>query len=71
MDIREGQVLRHSVDGVIFTVVQIINKMVVLESQDGNRRILTQIGALRLKSFYLKGGAQGAVKQFEGPFPHI
>ena len=39
MEIREGEVFRHSTGGVSFTVKQIVNKMVVLESQDGKRQI--------------------------------
>jgi len=54
MDIREGEVFRHSLDGVNFTVRQIVNNTVVLESQDGKRQILTGVDTLKLKSFYLK-----------------
>ena len=54
MDIREGEVFRHSSDGVSFTVKQIVNNMVVLESPDGKRQILTGVETLKLKSFYLK-----------------
>ncbi len=54
MDIREGEVFRHSLDGVNFTVKQIVNNMVVLESHDGKRQILTGVDTLKLKSFYLK-----------------
>jgi len=55
MDIREGDVFRNSSDGVSFTVKKIVNDMVVLESQDGKRQILTGVDTLKLKSFYLKG----------------
>ncbi len=55
MDIREGEVFRNSSDGVRFTVKKIVNDMVVLESQDGKRQILTGVDTLKLKSFYLKG----------------
>ena len=54
MDIREGEVFRHSSDGVSFIVKKIVNNMVVLESQDGKREILTGVDTLKLKSFYLK-----------------
>ena len=54
MDIREGEVFRHSSDGISFIVTKIVNNMVVLESQDGKRQILTEVGTLKLKSFYLK-----------------
>ena len=55
MDIREGEVFRHSLDGMSFTVKRIVNNMVVLESQDGKRQILTGVDTLKLRSFYLKG----------------
>ena len=55
MDISEGEVFRNSSDGVIFTVKEIVNNMVVLESQDGMRQILTGVDSLKLESFYLKG----------------
>ena len=72
MDIREGEIFRHSTDGVVFTVKQIVNNMVVLESQDGNRRILTEIDTLRLKSFYLKGKHKELWnKTFDCPSPHM
>ncbi|HSB06303.1 MAG TPA: hypothetical protein VLK23_14030 [Thermodesulfobacteriota bacterium] len=54
MEIRERDVFRDSSDGVSFTVKKIVNNMVVLESQDGKRQILTEIGTLKLRSFYLK-----------------
>lgn len=55
MDISEGEIFRNSSDGVIFTVKEIVNNMVVLESQDGMRQILTGVDSLKLESFYLKG----------------
>ena len=54
MDIRKGEVFRNSSDGVSFTVTKIVNNMAVLESQDGKRQILTEVGTLKLKSFYSK-----------------
>jgi len=54
MEIRERDVFRDSSDGVSFTVKKIVNNMVVLESQDGKRQILTGVDTLKLKSFYLK-----------------
>ena len=55
MDIRGGEVFGHSLDGVSFIVKQIVNNMVVLESQDGKRQILTGVDTLKLRSFYLRG----------------
>ncbi len=55
MDIKEGEVFRHSTDGISFIVKRIVKQMVVLESQDGKKQILTGIDTLKLKSLYLKG----------------
>jgi hypothetical protein len=52
MNIRKGEVFRHSSDGVGFIVKKIVNNMVVLESQDGKREIGLNIS--KLKTFYLK-----------------
>ena len=72
MDVREGEVFRHSSDGVSFTVKQIVNNMVVLESQDGKRQILTEIDTLGLKSFYLKREHKEQWNRtFDRPFPHM
>ncbi len=54
MDIRQGEVFKNSTDGVDFIVKKIVGNMVVLESQDGKRQILTGVHTLSLTSFYLK-----------------
>ncbi len=41
MDIKEGEVLKKNSDRVDFIVKRIKNDMVVLQSQDGKRQILT------------------------------
>jgi len=54
MNIREGEVFKNSTDGVDFIVKKIVNDMVVLQSQDGKRQILTGVGTLTSTSFYQK-----------------
>ena len=39
-------------DGVLYTVKKVVHEMVVLESRDGERQILTSVESLR--SFYAK-----------------
>jgi hypothetical protein len=41
MDINQGEVFKNSMDGAEFIVKKIVRDMVVLESQDGKRQILT------------------------------
>ena len=54
MNIRQGEVFKNSTDGVDFIVKKIAKDMVVLESQDGKRQILTGVDTLTSTSFYLK-----------------
>ena len=54
MDIKIGDTFKSSSDGVDFAVKKIVNDMVVLESPDRRRQILTGVNSLRLNSFYLK-----------------
>ena len=56
MNIREGEVFKNSTDGVDFIVKKIVKDMVVLQSQDGKRQILT--GVRTLTSFYQKKGEE-------------
>ena len=46
MDINQGEVFKSSLDGVKFRVKKILRDMVVLESQDGKRQILTGTNTL-------------------------
>jgi len=50
-----GEVFKNSMNRVDFLVKKIVGKMVVLESQDDKRQILTEVHTLTLASFYLKG----------------
>ena len=56
MNIREGEVFKNSTDGVDFIAKKIVNDMVVLQSQDGERQILT--GVRTLTSFYQQKGEE-------------
>jgi len=61
MDIKQGEVFQNSTDGVDFIVKKFVGDMVVLESQDGKRQILTEVHTLTSTSFYLnlkKGGEE-------------
>ena len=46
MDVNQGEVFKSSLDGVKFRVKKILRDMVVLESQDGKRQILTGTNTL-------------------------
>jgi hypothetical protein len=60
MDIKQGEVFENSTDGVDFIVKMIVRDMVVLESQDGKRQILTGTHTLAspLSIFQKKGGEE-------------
>jgi hypothetical protein len=58
MNIREGEVFKNTTDGVDFIVKKIVNDMVVLQSQDGKRQILTGVHTLISTSFYLRKGRE-------------
>jgi len=59
MDIKRGEIFEKTADGVDFVVKKIVRDMVVLESQDGKRQILTEVSTLALESFYLRRGGKG------------
>ena len=52
MKTKEGDIFKRDLDGEEYTVRRIENRMVVLESKDGKRQILTESDNLQLKSFY-------------------
>jgi len=54
MDIKVGDTFKSSSDEGDFAVKMIVNDMVLLESPDRKRQILTGVNTLKLKSFYLK-----------------
>ncbi len=53
MEMREGEIFKRALDGAEYKIKRIVNRMVVLESIDGRRQILTEIRNLNIKSFYL------------------
>jgi len=56
MKTKEGDIFKRDLDGEEYTIRRIVNRMVVLESKDGKRQVLTEIDNLQLKSFYQKKG---------------
>ena len=58
MNITKGEVFRNTSDGVDFVVKKIMKDMVILESKDGNRQILTGVSTLALAAFYQKKGEE-------------
>ena len=51
---KEGDIFESLLDGMEYVVKNIVNSMPVLQSRNGDRRILTEVETLRIKSFYLK-----------------
>lgn len=58
MNIKQGEIFENTTDGVDFIVKKVVKDMVVLESQDGKRQILTGVHTLTSTSFYLKKGGE-------------
>ncbi len=54
MPAKEGEIFKSTLDGVEYIVKKIVNSMVVLESQDGKKKIMTGVSSLDIKSFYEK-----------------
>jgi hypothetical protein len=54
MKAREGEIFKSFLSGAEYVVKRIENKLVVLESLNGKRQILTGIENLGIKSFYEK-----------------
>lgn len=51
-EVKPGEIFKNSVDGVNFTVKKVVSGVVVLESQDGKRQILTGAHTLTSTPFY-------------------
>ncbi len=56
MEVKPGEIFKNSTDGVDFTVKKVVSGMVVLESQDGKRQIMTKVSTLTSIPFYMKEG---------------
>ena len=54
MQTKEGDQFKNAVDGVEYILRKIVNRMALLESKDGKRQILTEVGNLKINSFYQK-----------------
>jgi hypothetical protein len=52
MKTKDGDIVRRFLNGNCYTVKRIVNSMVVLESEDGQSQILTEVENLSL--FYKK-----------------
>jgi len=49
---KEGDIFENLLDGMEYVVKNIVNSMAVLQSRNGDKRILTEVETLRIKSFY-------------------
>ena len=49
---KEGDIFESLLDGMEYVVKDIVNKMVVLQSREGDRQILTEAETLKIKLFY-------------------
>jgi hypothetical protein len=54
MQAKKGDVFKSALDGAEYIVKKVVNSMVVLESQDGKKKIMTGVDSLKIKSFYQK-----------------
>ncbi len=54
MQAKEGDIFKSGLDGAEYVVKKVVNSMVVLESQDGKKKIMTGTSRLKIKSFYQK-----------------
>jgi len=54
MKIKEGDIFKSLLNDVEYVVKKVMNKMVVLESQNGKSQVLTGTEILGIKSFYQK-----------------
>jgi hypothetical protein len=54
MKTQEGDRFKNAVDGVQYVLRRIVNRMALLESEDGKRQILTEVDNLKINSFYQK-----------------
>jgi len=54
MQTKEGDIFKSTLDGTEYVVKKVVNSMVLLESQDGKKKIMTGVSSLKIKSFYQK-----------------
>ena len=48
METKEGDTVRSILNGVEYKIKKIVEKMAVLESQDGKSKIITEVDALKI-----------------------
>ena len=61
-----GNIFKNVLDGAEYTVKRVVNRMVLLESHDGRKEIVTDVSSLKIKAFYQKKEIAGLV----GPAGH-
>ncbi|MGQ9645990.1 MAG: hypothetical protein ACUVWO_05550 [Thermodesulfobacteriota bacterium] len=54
MQTEEGDKFKNAASGVEYILRKIVNRMALLESEDGKRQILTEVDNLKINSFYQK-----------------
>ena len=54
MQTKEGDIFKSCLNGMEYGIKKIVNRMVLLESKDGRKQILTEVDSLKIKSFYQK-----------------
>jgi hypothetical protein len=54
MKTKEGDKFKSLLDGAEYAIKKIVNRMVLLESKDGKRQILTEVDNLKAGAFYQK-----------------
>jgi len=54
MQAKEGDKFKSLLDGMEYIIKKTLNRMVLLESKDGKRQILTEVDNLKSGSFYQK-----------------
>ena len=54
MKAKEGDIFKSALDGAEYIVKKVVDSMVVLESQDGKKKIMTGVDSLKIESFYQK-----------------
>ncbi len=54
MKAKEGDIFKCMLDEAEYVVKRVVNNMVILESQNGAKQILTGVETLKIGSFYRK-----------------
>ncbi len=61
METKVGDIFRSALDGAEYVVKRVVNSMVLLQSRDGKKEILTGLSSLKIKSFYQKKTRSGFI----------